>query len=179
MTAEFLKSFANNLNSELDLNLNGNQSKKIADIFVDSLLQFTRSTSDAVTFKGKLSFKRVLRKSRVFILPDKTEHLKDDHYVFSTSVLSDAKKRFEDKKVDRDELKVTPTKIKPLKLELSKRHDKHDKHERHDKHENHALIIKDLEDKITKKKIITAHKSPTSAWSNDDDTSDDEAYINR
>lgn len=172
MTSEFSKTFANNLNSELDLNLNVNDSKNIAEIFVDSLLQFTRSTSDAVTFKGKLTFKRVMRKSRLFILPDKSEHVKDDHYVFSMSVLSDAKKRFEEKKVDRDELK------RALKVPL-KSIKKHEKHEKLDKPENHALIIKDLQDKITKKHIITARKSPTSAWSNDDDSSDDEAYINR
>lgn len=195
MLQEFIQTFKANLDSELDMSISVTDSAKVADVFIETLLKITRSSSDALTFKKQISFRRVLRKSRVFVLPDKKEHTKDAHYVLSMTVSPETKKKFEDKKV------ILPT-IKQVNRHDSVQHQRQHKHHQpavksDRKRETPEQIISELREKIVKKKIVPKHapsadvdddedeefrlsmkkrvahhKKATSAWRNDD--SDDE-----
>lgn len=81
-----------------------NDLQEICGTFIDSIIEMVKK-GDAVTFKNKLAFKRVLRDERICKNPKTQEEIKvNARYVMTIDLMSALKSDFEQLAVDQEEL---------------------------------------------------------------------------
>lgn len=86
------------------LKVTENDLQEICGTFIDSIIEMVKR-GDAVTFKNKLAFKRVLRDERICKNPKTQEEIKvNARYVMTIDLMSALKTDFEQLAIDQEEL---------------------------------------------------------------------------